>query len=106
MAENQVEELVRNAVAQALERQMASLREGLVQEVLREVKSALGGSSQPANSTAALQKAVTAIHAGGTQKEILRALLDSSALYSGREALSVVKQCAAFGCQCTALRSG
>src|SRR5258708_3194770 len=85
---------------------MGALREGLVQEVLREVKSVLGGSSQPANSTAALQKAVTAIQAGGTQKEILRALLDSSALYSGRAALFVVKNGAAFGWQGTAFGNG
>jgi hypothetical protein len=106
MAENQVEEVVRNAVAQALERHMTSLRETLVQEVLREVKSALGGNAQPSNSTATLQKAVTAIQAGSTQKEILRALLDSTGLYSGRAALFVVKNGAAFGWQGTAFGNG
>ena len=37
MPENRAEEIVRTAVAQALERQLASFRESVVQEVLREV---------------------------------------------------------------------
>ena len=88
MSDPRIEEMVRNAVAQALERQLASLRETVVQEVLREVGSALKGHGSPASSSAALQKAVSAIQAGATQKEILRALLDNTVLYSGRTALS------------------
>ncbi len=106
MAENQVEELVRNAVAQALERQMASLSENIVQEVLREVKSALGRSTESATSSATLQKAIAAIQAGTTQKEILRALLDGTVLYGGRAALFVVKNGAAFGWQGTGFGTG
>ena len=41
MPENRAEEIVRTAVAQALERQLASFRESVVQEVLREVSPAL-----------------------------------------------------------------
>src|SRR5258708_26626410 len=96
MSENtRVEEIVRSAVNQALERQLETLRETLVQEVLREVGSA-GKGSQP-SSSAALQKAVLAIQAGTSQKEILRALLDSTVLYSGRAALFVIKSGAATG---------
>src|SRR5207245_6839509 len=47
--------------------------------------------------TAALQRAVSAIQSGTTQKEILRALLDNTVLYSGRAALFVVKNSAASG---------
>jgi hypothetical protein len=38
-----------------------------------------------------LLRGVAAIHAGGTQKEILRALLDSVTQHSGRTALFVIK---------------
>jgi hypothetical protein len=103
MSDNRVEELVRSAVAQALERQLASLRESVVQEVLREIKPALEGTGkQEASAAASLQKAVSEIQAGATQKEILRALLDSAVLYSGRAALFVIKNGAASGWQGTA----
>jgi len=103
MPEKHAEEIVRTAVAQALERQLASFRESIVQEVLREVGPALSG--KPANSgssAAGLQKAVARIQAGATQKEILRALLDNTVLYSGRAALFVVKNGTATGWQGTA----
>ena len=92
MPEKSAEEIVRTAVAQALERQLASFRESVVQEVLREVGPAL--STKPAQggtNAAGLQKAVARIQAGNTQKEILRALLDNTVLYCGRAALFVVK---------------
>jgi len=101
MQENQVEQMVRSLVAQVLERQLGSLREGVVAEVLREIRPALATSTGPAatGSNAALQKAVSAIQAGGTQKEILRSLLDNTVLYSGRAALFVVKGGSASGWQ-------
>ena len=100
MQENHVEEIVRNAVAQLLERQLASLRESVVQEVLREIRPTLGANAGTATSSiTALQKAVSAVQAGSTQKEILRALLDNTVLYSGRAALFVLKGGAATGWQ-------
>ena len=68
MSENRVEEIIRAAVTQALERQLASLRETVVQEVLREVGPALArnGESSTRGSSAALQKAISAIQAGTT----------------------------------------
>ncbi len=102
MPENSAEEIVRTAVAQALERQLASFRESVVQEVLREVGPALSGKPAAGGSNAAgLQKAVSRIQAGTTQKEILRALLDNTVLYSGRVALFVVKSGTATGWQGT-----
>ncbi len=101
MSENRVEEIVRSAVAQALERQLSSLRETVVQEVLREIGPALASKSGQGTGTAALQKAVSAIQSGTTQKEILRALLDNTVLYSGRAALFVVKGGSATGWQGT-----
>jgi len=103
MPQNSAEEIVRTAVAQALERQLASFRESVVQEVLREVGSTLVAKPAPGGSNAAgLQKAVARIQAGTTQKEILRALLDNTVLYCGRAALFVVKNGTATGWQGTA----
>jgi hypothetical protein len=103
MPENtRVEDLVRNAVNHALERQMESLRESVVQEVLREMGSAQAGKAERAESSSAtLQKAVLAIQSGTNQKEILRALLDNTVLYSERAALFVIKAGAATGWQGT-----
>ncbi len=106
MADNRVEELVRSAVAQALERQMASLRESVVQEVLQQVQPALGKSPQNTSSNAALQKAIATIQTGSTQKEILRALMEGTILYSGRAALFVVKNGVASGWQGTGFGNG
>ena len=100
MPENRVEETIRSAVDLVLQRQLSSLRESVVQEVLREIGPALGAKSGSAGGgTAALQKAVCAIQAGTNQKEILRALLDNTVLYSGRAALFVVKNGSATGWQ-------
>jgi len=101
MADNRVEELVRSAVAQVLERQMASLRESVVQEVLQQIQPALGKNAQSTISTATLQKAIAAIQAGSSQREILRALIEGTILYSGRAALFVVKNGIASGWQGT-----
>jgi hypothetical protein len=103
MPDNSAEEIVRTAVAQALERQLATFRESVVQEVLREVGPALSAKPAPSGSNAAgLQKAVARIQAGTTQKEILRALLDNTVLYCSRAALFVVKNGSATGWQGTA----
>src|SRR5438270_3260856 len=106
MAEKHAEEVVRTAVTEALERQLASFRETIVQQVLRAVGSTLGGKSErSATGTAGLQKAISAIQAGTNQKEILRALLDSTVLYCGRAALFVVKNGAATGWQAVGFAS-
>lgn len=97
MSENRIEETVRNAVAQVLERQLVSLRESVVQEVLRELGPSLAGATDRSAGSAALQNAVSTIQAGSTQKEILRALLDNTVLCSGRAALFVVKNGSAVG---------
>jgi hypothetical protein len=106
MSDHRIEEIVRGAVNQALERQLGTLRESVVQEVLREIGPALAGkSASTEGSAAALQKAVAAIQAGSTQKEILRALLENTVLCSGRSALFVIKAGAATGWQGTGFSS-
>ena len=102
MPDSRVEEIVRSAVEQALQRNLASLRETVVQEVLREVGSSLQNTPERSEGgIAALQRAVSSIQAGTTQKEILRALLESTFSYSGRAALFVVKNGTATGWQGT-----
>jgi hypothetical protein len=98
MAENTpVEQIIERAIAKALESQLPQLRESLAQQVLDDVRPYLGGGV--GSGAADLLKAVSAIHAGSTQKEILRALLEGSSGYSGRAALFVVKSGSATGWQ-------
>src|SRR3989442_2061481 len=96
-----IEQIVEKVVSQVLESHVPRLREDLVRQVLEELQPQLGqahhGASQ--NSSADLLKAISTIHAGTTQKEILRALLDNSVRYSGRAALFVIKAGSASGWQ-------
>ncbi len=97
-----IEKIVEKVVAQVLESHMAAARHELVQKVLEQIQPHLGGANDaaPAGGQATdLLAAVTAIQLGTTQREILRALLDSMAKYSGRSALFVVKGGAASGWQ-------
>jgi hypothetical protein len=97
---NPIDQIVEKAVSQVLESHLPELRKELVRRVLEEVQPHLGGTAGSAGSGAAdLLRAVSAIHAGTTQKEILRALLESTAGYSGRAALFVIKSGSATGWQ-------
>jgi hypothetical protein len=93
-----IAQIVEKAVSQVLEGNLAELRKELVRRVLEEVQPHLeaGGTRSGASD---LLTAVSAIHAGTTQKEILRALLDNTAGYSGRAALFVIKAGSATGWQ-------
>jgi hypothetical protein len=94
MAEkNELAHVVERVVTQVLQGHLPQLREELVRRVLAELPQ---GSIESAHDTNAarpadLLRGVAAIHAGGTQKEILRALLDSVTQHSGRTALFVIK---------------
>jgi hypothetical protein len=95
-----IDQIVDKVVSQVLEGHFPELRKDLVRRVLEEVQPHLGGStSTTASGAADLLQAVTAIHAGTTQKEILRALLEATAGYSGRAALFVIKSGSATGWQ-------
>ena len=98
MSEKHLEQTVRSAVDQALERQIASLREKVVADVLHELAAGTRNRSGQ-SSVAALQKAIAAVQNGSTQKEILRALLEGTSLGSSRAALFVIKGGAATGWQ-------
>jgi hypothetical protein len=95
-----LDQIVEKAVTQVLEGHLPELRKDLVRRVLDEVQPHGGGNGGASGGgTSALLQAVSAIHAGTTQKEILRALLESTAGYSGRAALFVIKAGSATGWQ-------
>jgi len=103
MAENTpIEQIVERAIGRALETQFPQLREKLSHQVLEDIRPHLGSLG---GGAADLLKAVALIHSGSTQKEILRALLEGTAGYSGRAALFVVKAGAATGWQGRAFES-
>jgi len=100
MAEkSRIGQIVEQAVSQVLERHLPQLRDELVHEVLSELKPQLASSAGANGSASDLLNAISGIHAGATQKEILRALLDSTDHYCGRAALFVIKGAAATGWQ-------
>jgi hypothetical protein len=96
----EMEQIVASAVSQALQAQMPPLQAKIVQQVLDVLPGQAGGASAPGGaSSKPLVQAVGKIHAGSTQKEILRALLDAGSEYCSRIALFVVKAGAASGWQ-------
>jgi hypothetical protein len=94
-----IEQIVEKVISQVLENHLPELRQELVRRVLEEVRPQVGGSVGSGGGAADLLIAVSAIHAGTTQKEVLRALLDNTAGYSGRAALFVIKAGTATGWQ-------
>ncbi len=97
--QNQIRPVVEQAIAQVLQNYLPQIQAQIVQQVLDAMPP--GGDNPPAAAanSGALVQAVAKIHAGTTQKEILRALLDAGGDYCARIALFVVKSGAASGWQ-------
>jgi hypothetical protein len=98
----QLQQIVERAVAQVLDHALPKLQAELVERVLAELPAApvaSPGISAPGSGHSNLVQAVATIHAGTTQKEILRALLDAGSAYGSRVALFVVKAGSASGWQ-------
>jgi hypothetical protein len=101
----ELQEIVERAVARVLERQLPKLQAEIVESVLAELPErpatveANGASPIPGG----LVQSIAGIHAGTTQKEILKALLDAGTSYAARVALFVVKGGAAHGWQARGL---
>ena len=98
----EVEHIVESVVTQVLQGHLSHMREELVRRVLDELPAGgidSGAQEAPGTSPADLLREVAAIHAGSTQKEILRALLDNVARHCGRTALFVIKGGTASGWQ-------
>ena len=103
MAEKELQQIVERAVAQVLERQLPKLQAELVEHILAELPASLAATAPTGAGSAlpntSLVQAVASIHAGSTQKEILRSLLETGNAYGSRVALFVVKGGAATGWQ-------
>ena len=107
MAESkELQQIVERAVAHVLDRQLPKLQAELVKNVLAELPASAAtpapaaAASGTTSSSGGLVQAVASIHAGSSQKEILKALLDTGSAYAARIALFVVKAGAANGWQC------
>jgi hypothetical protein len=96
---SRIRKVVEKAVAQVLESHLAQLQQELVDQVLNEVQPQNGGAGLGDAGAEDLLKAISVIHGGTTQKEILRALLESTGHYCGRAALFVMRAGAATGWQ-------
>lgn len=103
----QLQQIVERAVAQVFDRQLPKLQSELVERVLADlpaaaavpVETGAGSGVQGSHAHINLVQAIASIHAGTTQKEILRALLEAGSAYGSRIALFVVKAGAASGWQ-------
>jgi len=99
---NEVAHIIERVVTQVLQGHLSQIREELVRRVLDELPQGAVDSGTH-ESTGALPadllRGVAAIHAGSTQKEILRALLESVSQHCGRTALFVIKGGTASGWQ-------
>ncbi|HEX4487089.1 MAG TPA: GAF domain-containing protein [Terriglobales bacterium] len=85
-------EQLERVVSQILERHVALMKDELVRSVQLPGDASIAvGAGSGETTSGQLLKAISAIQAGSTQREILRALLDNMVRYSGRAALFVVK---------------
>jgi hypothetical protein len=100
MADNkELQRIVEHVVAQVLDRQLPKLQAELIARLTAELPSVPPSKSAAGAAQNVLVPAVASIHAGTTQKEILRALLDAGNIYGSRVALFVVKAGTATGWQ-------
>ena len=97
--QSETRQRVEDAVAQALAAQIPQLQSQIVQQVLESLPAPASDASAASREYAGMVNDFLSIHAGSTQKEILRALLDAGSRYCSRIALFVVKGGAASGWQ-------
>src|ERR1700681_2920734 len=100
-----IEPIVERVVGQVLDSHAAQLRTEIVRRVMEEIAAAPATAeanvhdAASASGPADLARAVSEIQLGNSQREILRALLDTSARHAARVALFVVKGSHATGWQ-------
>lgn len=94
----QLKSIVEGAVAEAFEARGAELRKDIVKRVLEQLEGIVG-APPGGSSTDLLNAAVSSIQDGDAQPEILRALLEGAAKFSGRAALFVIRGGTATGWQ-------
>src|SRR5215475_5851892 len=95
----ELHEIVERAVAQVLKRHLPNLQAEIVDAVLAELpaQGAAPETGGAASVPGGLVQAIAGIHAGSSQKEILKALLDVGTSYASRVALFVIKGGSASG---------
>jgi hypothetical protein len=103
-----IEPIVERVVSQVLESHATQLRDEIVRRVIEEIAARPDDSSvaSASSGTADLARAVSEIHVGTSQKEILRALLDATSRCAARAALFVVKGGHATGWQARGFTNG
>ena len=89
-----IAENVERVVSEVFDQRAAELRAQVVKRVMEELAPLLVEQTPP---TAVLESCVAAIEDGASQADILRALLDGAARFSGRVALFVVRGNTATG---------
>ncbi len=94
-----IEPIVARVVGQVLDSHAAQLRTEIVRRVMEEIAAEPAVRDTASSGPADLARAVAEIQLGASQREILRALLDTSARYAARVALFVVKGSHATGWQ-------
>src|SRR5258706_1713090 len=100
-----IEPIVERVVGQVLDSHAAQLRTEIVRRVMEEIAAAPATAESNAHDAASasgpadLARAVAEIQLSSSQREILRALLDTSARHAARVALFVVKGSHATGWQ-------
>jgi hypothetical protein len=100
-----IEPIVERVVGQVLDNHAGQLRTEIVRRVMEEIAAAPATAeanvhdAASASGPADLARAVAEIQLGSSQREILRALLDTSARHAARVALFVVKGSHATGWQ-------
>ncbi|MFZ1011662.1 MAG: hypothetical protein WAN65_32800 [Candidatus Sulfotelmatobacter sp.] len=96
---DEIRPMIERAVAEALQQQLPQLQAQVVQRVLEALPVQGSDAAATKETSSALVQAVSNIHAGSTQKEILRALLQAGSAHCSRIALFVVKAGVASGWQ-------
>src|ERR1035438_10044747 len=97
---DQIQPILERVVGEVLDNHVAVLRSEIVRRVMEEFAVQPANSVAPsAHSASALARGISEIQLATSQKEILRALLDSSSHFAARVALFVVKSGNATGWQ-------
>jgi hypothetical protein len=96
---DEIRPMIERAVAEALQHQIPQLQALVVQRVLEALPVQASEAATPRETSSPLVQAISSIHAGSNQKEILRALLQAGSEHCSRIALFVVKAGVASGWQ-------
>ena len=103
---DRIQPILERVVGEVLDNHAALLRSEIVRRLMEEISVQPASSVAPSGHAASsLARGISEIQVGTSQKEILRALLDSSAHFAARVALFVVKSGQATGWQARGFQS-